>query len=411
MIIMEVIKLKEETDHLIPKTDLAKESALSLNQIYGKLINVDFPTPLNNNCYVLRPKGYIGQIPVLDDLLIRIRPKVPIKNVFGMLEHAYKLKSFKFIEGIVDVDSLDDVFERLASILAKRVLDRTRKGLYQDYIEHNDSLPYLRGRLLLNESLHATMRGSTRLLCHYEEHTADLEDNRILAWTLYQIPRFYLKRQDVLRQVKQAYRILAGPVEVKDMKASSCIGRFYHRLNEDYQPIHGLCRFFLEHCGPTFESGGHNLMPFVVHMPNLFESFVAEWFRTNLPYNCYIESQYKAELDESGFLFFKIDLVLRDRFSDNVLAVLDTKYKRGRVPEPNDIQEIVAYAVSMGTENAFLIYPSEITKPFELTVGNMQVRSLIFNINKDLDQSGCAILEQLDSLLSESGDTTIDCNK
>jgi len=113
MIIMEVIKLKEETDHQIPKSDLAKESALSLHQIYGKLINVDFPTPLNNNCYVLRPKGYIGQIPVLDDLLIRIRPKVPIKNVFGMLEHAYKLKSFKFIEGIVDVDSLDDVFERL----------------------------------------------------------------------------------------------------------------------------------------------------------------------------------------------------------------------------------------------------------------------------------------------------------
>ncbi len=101
----------------------------------------------------------------------------------------------------------------------------------------------------------------------------------------------------------------------------------------------------------------------------------------------------------------------RERFSDNVLAVLDTKYKRGKVPEPNDIQEIVAYTVSMGTENAFLIYPSEITQPFELSVGNIQVRSLIFDINKDLDQSGDAILEQLDSLLAESGDTTIACEK
>ena len=56
--------------------------------------------------------------------------------------------------------------------------------------------------------------------------------------------------------------------------------RLYHRLNQDYQPMHGLCRFFLEHSGPTHQDGDSAMIPFVVHMPALFEKFVA--FREQL---------------------------------------------------------------------------------------------------------------------------------
>ena len=63
--------------------------------------------------------------------MIVVKPKVPIASIFGMLEVAYKLKSFKIVEGETAVQSLEELYQRVASILAQRVNDRCRKGLYR----------------------------------------------------------------------------------------------------------------------------------------------------------------------------------------------------------------------------------------------------------------------------------------
>jgi len=392
---MDVLSLEEEQPLEIPEKDFDEATALRLHQVYGERIKIEFPSPLNNHCYVLQSKGCIGQIPVSDDKLLQILPKVPIVNLFRMLEYAYNLKSFRFLDGVTGVNSLNDLFENLVSILAKRVLDRARKGLYRGYIREEQSLPYLRGRLLLLPSFRASMHGSTKLECEYEEHTADLIDNRILAWTLFLLPRFGLKREDVRRQVGQAYRALSGMVKVTRMDACDCINLLYHRLNEDYRPMHGLCRFFLEHCGPGIEAGEHEFIPFILNMPTLFESFVAEWLRANIPRYMHLTPQYHASLDETGTFSFRIDLVLSDVSSDSVLAVLDTKYKRHHEPEESDIQQIVAYAVRMNTKNTFLIYPSAVTKSVVLHVGDVSVHSLTFDIGIDPDEGGRLFLEEL----------------
>lgn len=392
---MNMLTLKEEQPFEIPGGDFDEAVALNLHRTHGERIKIEFPSPLNNHCYVLRSRGCVGQIPISDETLLQILPKVPIINLFRMLEYAYNFKSFRFLEGVTGVDSLNDLFEHLVSVLAKRVLDRARKGLYRGYLREERSLPYLRGRLLLMPSLRASMQGSARLECGYEEHTADLVDNRILAWTLYLLPRFGLKRDDVRRQVGQAYRALSGMVKVTRMDACDCINLLYHRLNEDYRPMHGLCRFFLEHCGPGIIAGEREFIPFVLNMPALFESFVAEWLRMNLTKDLHLTPQYHASLDESGVFSFRIDLVLRDVESDKVLAVLDTKYKRHHEPEEADIQQIVAYAVRMNTKNAFLIYPSGDTKSVTLHVGDVTVRSLTFDIGVDPDEGGRLFLERL----------------
>jgi 5-methylcytosine-specific restriction enzyme subunit McrC len=398
---MQFLDLLEEESFHIPKADFDVTTALTLHHIHGNKISVEFPTPLNNQSYVLRSRGYVGQIPVTDDLVMRINSKVPVDNLFRMLEYAYNLKSFDFLEGHISVESLDDLFERLAAILAKKILNRARKGLYRGYVGEQESLPYLRGRVLVMPSVRSAMRGSTRLECEYEEHTADLDDNHILAWTLYRLPRFRLQRDEVRRQVRQAYRVLARTVEVTSVEAKDCVRRLYHRLNEDYRPMHGLCRFFLEHCGPGVETGEHDFIPFVLNMPSLFESFVAEWLRANLPAGMRVTPQYRADLDDSGMFAFRIDLVLRNVASDQVIAVMDTKYKREERPEEADIQQIVAYAVRMKTKDAFLIYPSSVTQSRVLLVGDdIRVQNLIFDVGKDPDEAGRLFLGRLNEALA-----------
>jgi 5-methylcytosine-specific restriction enzyme subunit McrC len=396
---MKLFELIEEEDRRIPRAEVEEHCILQLYQNHKEKIGIDFPSPLTDQSYILRSKGYIGYIPVSDDYLFRIHPKVPIGNIFRMLEYAYHLKSFQFLQGGTNIESIEDLFEHLVSILAKRVLDRARKGLYRDYLKRQEDLKYIRGKVMLMQSCRAIAKGGTRIECEYQEHTADLMDNQILAWTLYQLPRFALKRHDVRQQVRQAHHALAGAVAISPVSIQDCIARLYHRLNEDYRPLHSLCRFFLEQCGPSLTIGDHFMQPFTLHMPNLFESFVAEWLRSNMDSGMHISPQYKATLDDDGRFLFRIDLVLVDAKTEKILAVMDTKYKREPRPSEEDIKDIVAYAARMKTACGILIYPSAQTENVNLRVGNIIVRSLNFDLADNPEDGGKCFLDRLMAIL------------
>ena len=133
-------------------------------------------------------------------------------------------------------------------------------------------------------------------------------------------------------------------------------------------------------------------------MPNLFETFVAEWLRTNIDSRMYLSPQYEAILDDDGRFLFRIDLVLADAETERILAVMDTKYKRDPRPSEEDIKDIVAYAARMKTTCGILIYPSIHTENINLRVGNISVRSMNFDL-ADPEAGGRRFLDKLMAIL------------
>ena len=381
---MDQIELIEETDLAIPKNQLSDALAGAL---YGDPRFELVSPPGKDNPYRLRSKGWVGHIPIGETLVI-VQPKVPISSIFGMLEVAYQLKSFKILDGETAVESLEEIYERIASILAKRVSDRVRKGLYRSYVERDDDLEFVRGRIDIRGNIRNAVVGAPRLRCHFEELTADLEENSILLWALYAASRLGLQRDEVKLQVRRAYRSLVGVVSLEPKLARDCIGRFYHRLNDDYQPMHGLARFLIEHSGPSTDVGGHEFLPFSINMPNLFEEFVAEWLKRNLPDELKVDAQYYVRLDGNAALSFRIDLVLRERKSGAAVAVLDTKYKLVDLPSEGDLHQVVSYAVELGVTRACLVYPFGISNPVRVRVGNVDVETVGIDLNRPIEKSG-----------------------
>jgi len=394
---MRIIELEEETDRAISKDDLDDTSALALNK--SGHFDIQFPSVITGHQYIVRSKGWVGHIPVGAEIIVIVRPKLPIFSIFGMLEVAYSLKSFALLEGETNVNTIEELFERVASILARRVLDRARKGLYQAYLTECDDLAFVRGRIDIPESLKRSLHGSAYLRCEFQHLTHDLEDNRILLWALHQTSRAPIRRPEVIRAVRQAHRVLSGTVGLNEKGAEDCINRFYHRLNEDYQPLHGLCRLLLEHLGPEIDQGEHLFLPFRLNMPLLFEAFVAEWLKLHAPQDWLVTVQHEAKLKANAELTFRIDLILADKRSGRAFAVLDTKYKSAELPTESDIQQVVAYAVEIGVKHAFLLFPHSRSRPISVQVGDIDVRSLAFDISRDLNDAGNACLQQLTSAL------------
>lgn len=388
-----ILPLTEYVRAQFPREAIPDALGEALWRNYSSQVTVDFPSPKTKGNWQLTSQGWVGYIPLTPDLGLALRPKVELENLFRMLEYAYRLRSFRFLDGLVECQSLEEFYERLANVLARRVLDRGRKGFYRTYLPETERLPYVRGRLDVGTAIRTPW--DVRLRCHYEDHTPDIEENQILAWTLMRIARSGMCTERVLPTVRRAYRALRGLVSIQPCGPSDCVGRLYDRLNEDYQPLHALCWFFLEQSGPSHEIGDRTVLPFLVNMERLYELFVAEWLKAHLPHGLLLSVQEKVDVGEGQVLTFTIDLVLSDAETGKAVCVLDTKYKAGEKPDPDDVAKVVAYAEMKGCRDAVLVYPVSLVRPLDEWVGNIRVQSMTFSLKGDLEEAGKAFVQRL----------------
>jgi len=385
------IELTEYQTKLFHRDELTELAEKQLVDRYAKQVDLYCPSYKTRNQWILKAKGWVGYIPLTPELGLKINPKVPIKNLFGMLEYAYHLKSFRFLDGDINCDSLAEFYNNLACVLAQRILERCRQGLYRTYATKTEKLAYVRGRLDVRQVIQKPW--DVKLKCHYEEQTVDIKENQILAWTLYIIGRSGLCSERVSLTVRKAYHPLQGWVTPQSCSAEDCIGRQYNRLNEDYRLLHNLCRFFLENTAPNHEKGNYTMLPFLVDMARLYELFVAEWLKANLPSNLFLKFQERVNIGKN--LEFKPDLVLYDSTTNIPRYILDTKYKTPATPSSQDVAQVVAYAVAKNCPEVILVYPTPSTHSLNEMVGNIRVRSLTFSLDDHLEKAGNTFLKTL----------------
>jgi 5-methylcytosine-specific restriction enzyme subunit McrC len=386
-----IIELTEHQPKLFERDELDQEIAELVWKNYKDLIDVDFPSIKTNNKYQLKPRGWVGQIILTPELHIYIKPKVTIDNLFGMLEYAYQLKSFKiFDHQFTQCQTIDDFYSRLAAFLADKILSRSRRGLYRTYIPVHSHLSAIRGKIDLRETVKKPW--NVKLKCHYDEQTADIEDNQILLWTLYIIGRTGLCSPAVSPKIRKAYHVLKGFVTHRSFQGKDCVNRSYNRLNQDYQIMHSLCRFFLDNCGASHQVGNYTMFPFLVDMAKLYELFVAEWLKLNLPSHLSVRRQSKLNI---GFI---IDVEIYETQTGKTVYIIDTKYKVPQNSSSSDDKiQVVAYAASKICSEAVLVYPKPLINPLNQPSGesNIWVRSLTFSIDGDLEQAGQEFLNNL----------------
>ena len=388
-----IVELTEYIPVTIQRHALPEEVGEAVWRDYSPQVQIEFPSPATGWQWRLTSLGWVGHLPLPQGFALRLLPRVDLGNLFLMLEYAYRLGSFRFLEGAYTADSIEDFYSRLAGELARRVLARSSRGFYHAYVGRSGSLPFVAGRL--DAAALARRPWQVAVECHFQEHTADVEENQIPAWALHTILRGGLCREPALNAVRRAHRTLQGTVSLQHFKASDCYGRLYDRLNEDYRPLHSLCRFFLENTGPSHARGGREMLPFMVNMARLFELFVAEWLRERVPPGWEFTAQEEFNVGQSGALTFNIDLVLYDHASGSPLCVLDTKYKTAPQPKTDDIFQVVGYAEAKGCKEAVLLYPVPLAKPFDEKIGDIRVRSMTFSLSGDLNRSGESFVDEL----------------
>lgn len=381
--------LIEEEVAAIPAAELAVEQALHLHAQYPKELELGFPSPLNGRCYQIRSRGYVGVVPLGAEAALEINPKIRCSLLLPMLEYAYQLPKISAHKAPA---TMGDIYEFWAEVLARQVLQRVRRGLFWDYQTREGSSRWVRGRIYPERSglgIHP--------YCRFAEHTPDIMDNRILASALHGLRCFAFRRERIRQLVGRAWGALSE-LNYRPIRPADCLGVPYHRLNEDYRPMHALCYPLLQQRSPAWGLGAEEGPAYLLHMPTLFERFCTAFIDHKLKHQVELKAQYHTRLKGAKRLSFRLDMALFSAATGQPLAVIDAKYKADG-PVESDVQQVVAYAVQLGTQRAFLLYPNR-DRDEQFEVGPVAVQTLGYDLEADdLEEAGRAVIRSLEKAI------------
>jgi 5-methylcytosine-specific restriction endonuclease McrBC regulatory subunit McrC len=107
---------------------------------------------VQDGLYVLNPNQFVGVVTLPSERRLESHPKVPLRNLFYMLAVAFDLPS-PFMEQTAKFERLDEILEFVVSYFVELVEKRIDEGLYRSYVEQEDNLATIRGRIEFAEDL------------------------------------------------------------------------------------------------------------------------------------------------------------------------------------------------------------------------------------------------------------------
>jgi 5-methylcytosine-specific restriction enzyme subunit McrC len=333
--------------------------------------------------YVLNPNQYVGIVTLPSGRRLESYPKVPVRNLFYMLAVAFNLPS-PFRDELAKYAQLDEILEFVVSFFADLVERRLDQGLYRSYVEQEDNLTTVRGRILFAEDVRRNYVLRHRTCSRYTEFSWDIPENQIIRQVTYLLGGWELRGN--LR--RRLHRLDGALTEITPVNLpASMISRFqYNRLNEDYRQLHQFCRLFLEGASLSEESGPFDFQTFLIDMNKLFERFVAQILLERALDDMVIDDQVPVYLGYKRKVLMRPDIVVSE--GETVVVVADCKYKRLEPDEfkNHDIYQMLAYCTATRVQRGLLIYPLHAAViQDEVKIRNTQtaVRQVVIDLSKE----------------------------
>ena len=305
--------------------------------------------------WVIDPGPSVGLVALPSGRRMEISTKVPVESLFFMLSVAAGFPP-SFRQETVPLQRLEEILEFLARYLADLVDERIRQGLFRSYVVRRENLTAVRGRISFADQMRRNNAKRHQIFCEYAVLSWDVPENQVVLQTIHMLAGWDFS--PTLRKRLRRIESTLAPVSLTALPPSVIDEFGYHRFNDDYQPIHRLCRLFLEGSSLSEHVGTWESRAFLIDMNRLFEAFVERLLLDGMSTGVQVGSQFRTHLDLGRSIRIRPDLVFR--LAGSIEAVGDSKYKVTRSSgfENHDLYQVISYATSLGCSKACLFYPA-----------------------------------------------------
>jgi 5-methylcytosine-specific restriction enzyme subunit McrC len=371
----ENITLAEHTNRLVvlEQADLKHIAALKFQVSFAEVQGCN-EAEEQVTCLV-NPGSLVGHFQLPSHRIVVIEPKVDAASIFRMLAYVFTDNHRRLLRD-EQVNYATDrlLFEPLVELFNALVNARARRGLARDYIRREENLGVLRGALNIDAHVQHNFGRENQIYCRFFEQTVDIPDNRLVKTTLHHLLQFGgWTRSTTQALVRNLHQFDA--VSLERHRPQTAPNGHYHRLNDDYRPIHELCRLFLACSSLSERVGTFGFRGFLLDLNLLFEQFVEKAFQTAVKqsrFSSMIQDERPLSLNK-GAPNIKPDITVRR--GTQVAIVVDAKYKKDEGgPQNPDIYQVIAYGTVLQCPDVYLLYPkTEIDSERDIPILNSEI--------------------------------------
>lgn len=315
---------------------------------------------------VLQAQNYVGLIQTKDGTTIEILPK--IRNIDDEKSKEILLKMLKTLKNspfknmsIANLKSRKmPLLESFISMFLEELAKLIQKGIKSDYLQKEENLQFLKGKLKINEQIKQNYIHKERFFVEFDEFLSNRVENRLIKSTLK-----YLYKKSKLNKNQQKIREFLFVFD--EIETSKNIKNDFSRIRldrqmRDYEQVLLWSRTFLLENSFSPYRGETVAFALLFDMNLLFESYVYDYLRKSGGFE-EIKAQDKthhlAYENNSGKFRLKPDIVIN---KGEIIA--DTKWKLLSEEKSNngisqtDIYQLYAYGTKYkNCTNLYLIYP------------------------------------------------------
>ncbi|SKB51701.1 McrC family protein [Malaciobacter marinus] len=297
-----------------------------------------------------------------------------------MLMYVYDIKLSNEQIASCKNEKSETLLEVLVQMFVQNLLDELKKGIYKEYVTHEDNLKTLKGKYLINENLKYNFV-KTKIYCEYDEFSENNTLNQFFLYTIKNLQKF-VKNKKYLKQCE----LIFDEVESFSFDVD-LLNIHFTRVNKRFEKSYYLALLLLKRLIPLY-SKGKNSFAFLFDMNVLFEKFIAKAIKS-------IDDSAKIQNQNSfGNLLLKPDIILKNQ-------IIDTKYKRIKSLEDlkqSDKLQAFAYGINYGLKNAVLLYPKhldDMNKELFLGENENKICLKINSIDLNFDGSFKEFIEEI----------------
>lgn len=249
-----------------------------------------------------------------------------IKNYYYMLSYALldlDKKTYKEVES----EDFEEIYDLFADILSKGISKLLKQGLYRSYINVNEDLNCLRGKINMSFTIKNEIQSKKKLNCNYDELSEDNYLNQILKSTIIFLicnTKIKLKYKNDLKKKLQYFSC----VSLIDFYYINFSLVNYNRNNLFYKTLINICYLIREGMLLTTNKGKYKVVDLFDEkvLPKLYEKFILEYYRKHYPSLNVNASLIDWALDNGNRNLLpemRSDIYIK---KDNDILIIDAKY-------------------------------------------------------------------------------------
>ena len=268
---------------------------------------------------------------------------IVIKNIYHMLSYSYTILQQDVYKDIA-LEKFDNIYGLLASILSKGISYQLKQGLYKEYINKEESIPVIRGKILISGTIRNKLARKQLVDCEFDELSENNIFNQILKSTSKLLIKELSNNDKELKDELRKEMFFFSNIDEVDLRQIRFDRIIFHKHNQNYRMLIGICRLIVEGLLLSEEDGDHHLASFIYEkdMCDLYERFLREYFSKEFPELSVNARQISWSLDDDNKeMLPKMQTDITIEKGNNVL-IIDAKYYQSNTQVIYDKHSIVS---------------------------------------------------------------------